>query len=121
VGEGVQTIVASKPDERIEIRLDFKRPMEATSDVEFLFKPEGDKTNVTWNMRGKKDFVSKIFCLFMNMDKMVGGDFEKGLASLKQVVESPAEPATANREPASQEPAPGDGSARTEETKTTEK
>lgn len=91
VGEGMQTIVESKPDERIQIRLDFKRPMEATNDTEFLFKPEGDKTVVTWNMSGKNNFVGKAFCMFMNMDKMIGMDFEKGLASLKAIVEKPAE------------------------------
>ena len=125
VGEGTQTIVESKPDERIEIRLDFKRPMEDTSDVEFLFKPDGDKTNVIWNMRGKKNFVSKVFCLFMNMDKMVGGDFEKGLASLKATVEKPvekpAEGEAAKSEPTASEPAKHEAAASAEDKKETEK
>lgn len=121
VGEGTQTIVESKPDERIDIRLDFKRPMEDTSAVEFLFKPEADKTNVTWNMRGKKNFVSKVFCLFLNMDKMVGGDFEKGLASLKTVVEKPAEGETAKGDPATSEPAKHEAAVSTDDQKKTEK
>lgn len=111
VGEGMQTIVESKPDERIQIRLDFKRPMEATNDTEFLFKPEGDKTVVTWNMSGKNNFVGKAFCMLFSMDKMIGGDFDKGLASLKAIVEKPAESAGAK----SDAPATGD------ETKPTEK
>jgi len=100
VGAGTQTIVESKPDERIRIRLDFERPMKATDDVEFTFKPQADKTHVTWNMSGQKNFMSKAICLFMNMDKMVGGDFEKGLASLKAIVEKPAEPDATISEPA---------------------
>ncbi len=91
VGAGTQTIVESKPDERIRIRLDFERPMKATDDVEFTFKPQDDKMLVTWNMSGTKNFMSKAICLFMNMDKMVGGDFEKGLASLKTIVEKPVD------------------------------
>jgi len=85
--------------------------MKATNDVEFTFKPQDDKTLVTWNMSGKKDFVSKAFCMFFNMDKMVGGDFEKGLASLKAVVEKPVE----------SEAAKSDAPATVEETKPTEK
>ena len=111
VGEGTQSIVESKPDERIRIRLDFERPMKATNDVEFTFKPQDEKTLVTWNMTGKKDFVSKAFCMFFNMDKMVGGDFEKGLASLKAIVEKPVEG----------EAAKSDAPVTGEETKPTEK
>lgn len=93
VGEGTQTIVESKPDERIRIRLDFEKPMKDTSEAEFTFKPEGEQTVVTWSMYGKKNFVSKAFCMFMDMDKMIGSEFEKGLASLKTIVEKPAEAA----------------------------
>jgi hypothetical protein len=87
VGEGTQTIIESQPDERIRIQLDFERPMKDTADVEFKFKPQDDQTLVTWSMSGKKNFVGKAVCMFMNMDKMVGGEFEKGLANLKGVVE----------------------------------
>ena len=67
----------------------WKQYMEGTSDVEFTFKPQGDQTNVTWAMSGRHTFISKAICLFMNQDKMLGGYFEKGLASLKTVVEGP--------------------------------
>jgi len=90
VGEGDMTIVSSQPHESIGIKLHFVRPMEDTADVKFTFDPTDDGTVVTWTMSGKHNFVSKFFCFFMNMDKMIGGDFEKGLASLKQVAEQPA-------------------------------
>ena len=58
-----------------------------TNQGEFTFKPLGRDTEVTWAMSGKKNFISKAFCMFMDMDKMVGGDFEKGLASMKKIAE----------------------------------
>lgn len=90
VGEGKMTITESLPDEVIRIRLDFIKPFEDTSDVEYTFQPSGDQTVVTWDMRGKSNFVSKAMCLFMNMDKMVGGQFEQGLASIKTIAEAEA-------------------------------
>ena len=93
VGEGRMTLTESRPNDLIRIKLDFVKPMEGTSDVEFTFKPQGGQanvtTNVTWAMSGRHTFVSKAICLFMNQDKMLGGYFEKGLASLKTVVEGP--------------------------------
>jgi uncharacterized protein YndB with AHSA1/START domain len=89
VGEGSMTLLESRPQERIQIRLVFIRPFEDTADVEFKFQPQGEQTMVTWTMSGKHDFVTKIICYFMNMDKMLGSDFEKGLASLKATAESP--------------------------------
>ena len=91
VGAGTQTIVESKPDERVHFRLDFEKPMKDTCDADFTFKPQGDQTLVTWSMWGKKNFAGKAFCLFMDMDKYLGGEFEKGLASLKGIVEKPGE------------------------------
>lgn len=87
VGEGRITILDSKPSDQIDIRLDFIRPFKATNDVEFTFKPEGNATNVTWKMDGRNSFMAKAFCMFMNMDKMVGADFEKGLAAMKAEAE----------------------------------
>jgi len=87
VGEGAMTLTESHPNDLITIKLEFKKPFPDTSTVEFTFQPVGDQTLVTWSMSGQKNFISKAFCLFMNMDKMVGGDFEKGLASMKSVVE----------------------------------
>jgi uncharacterized protein YndB with AHSA1/START domain len=89
VGEGRSTITDSRPNERITIRLEFIRPFAATNTAEFTFKPQqGGRTEVTWALSGDKNFMSKAVCMFMNMDKMVGGDFEKGLAKLKAVAEA---------------------------------
>ena len=88
IGEGKMTITESKPSELIRMRLEFFKPMEGTDDVVFAFKPEGAGTAVSWTMSGKKNFVSKGICMFMDMDKMVGGMFEKGLADLKAQAEA---------------------------------
>src|SRR5215510_5643473 len=81
VGEGRMTIVESRPHDLIRIKLEFFRPFKATSTAEFTFKPEGGQTVVTWSMFGENNFLAKAFHMFMNCDKMIGGDFEKGLAS----------------------------------------
>ncbi|HSE04267.1 MAG TPA: SRPBCC family protein [Methylomirabilota bacterium] len=88
VGEGCTTIIESRPDELIRIRLDFVRPFAATNTAEFTFRPEGDRTAVTWSLAGRHDFMGKAVGLFMNMDRMVGGDFEAGLAQLRSVAEA---------------------------------
>lgn len=87
VGEGKMTITESHPSEHIKIDLEFIKPFAAKNVTEFTFKPDGDKTNVTWTMAGKNNFIAKAFNLAMNMDKLVGADFEKGLTQLKTVVE----------------------------------
>jgi hypothetical protein len=87
VGEGRSTIIESRPHELIRIKLEFIRPFTATHTADFTFQPQGQRTDVTWALDGKYNFVSKAMCLFMDMDKMVGGDFEQGLANLKAVVE----------------------------------
>jgi hypothetical protein len=88
VGEGRMTITESRPGERILINLEFFKPFAATNTAEFSFKPAGDATAVTWSMTGKNNFLSKAICLFVNMDRMVGGMFEQGLQQMKSVVES---------------------------------
>ncbi len=89
VGEGSMTIVESRPDERIRIKLEFVKPMQDASDVEFKFQPDGDQTKVSWIMSGKKeDFMSKAVCLVMNMDNYIGGKYEEGLANMKRIVET---------------------------------
>jgi uncharacterized protein YndB with AHSA1/START domain len=88
VGEGTMTITESHPSDLIRFRLEFRKPFTAINTSEFTFQPEGNQTLVTWSMAGKNNFMSKAFGLFMNMDKMVGGDFEKGLASMKTIVEN---------------------------------
>jgi hypothetical protein len=87
VGQGGMTIIESRPDEFIRFQLDFLKPFAATNTAEFTFKSEDDQTVVTWTMYGKSNFISKVIGLIMNCEKMVGGQFEKGLASLKSVVE----------------------------------
>jgi len=88
VGAGRSTIVESRPNELVRFKLEMAKPMKAANDVLFTFAPEGNGTRVTWSMEGKNNFMSKAFCLFMDMDKMVGGQFEKGLTQLKAVAES---------------------------------
>jgi hypothetical protein len=87
VGEGRMTITESRPGELVRIRLEFIKPFAATNTAEFSFKPSGDGTAVTWTMTGQNNFLSKAICLFVNMDKMVGGMFEQGLTQMKTVVE----------------------------------
>ena len=88
VGEGSMTITESRPSDLIRIKLEFLKPFEATNTAEFTFKPEGSETAVTWSMEGQNNFIAKAVCLFMNMDQMLGGQFEKGLASMKSVAEA---------------------------------
>lgn len=88
VGEGRIMLTESRPNELIRIKLDFFKPIAATNTAEFTFKPEGNQTVVTWSMAGENNFIAKAIHLFMNMDKMVGGQFEKDLAQMKSVVEA---------------------------------
>jgi len=88
VGEGRMTIMESKANELVRFKLEFFKPFEATNEAQFAFKSEGDKTALTWTMTGKNNFISKAMCLVFDMDKMVGGDFEKGLAGIKAIVEA---------------------------------
>ena len=88
VGEGRMTLTESRPSEMIRIKLEFLKPFAATNTAEFSFKPDGNQTTVTWSMFGTNNFMAKAFGLFMNMDQLVGGDFEKGLAQLKAVAET---------------------------------
>jgi hypothetical protein len=87
-GEGRMTITESRPNELIRFRLDFVKPFAVTNTAEFTFTPRGDQTAVTWSMSGRQNFMAKAFCMFMSMDKMVGGEFEKGRAQMKSVAES---------------------------------
>jgi uncharacterized protein YndB with AHSA1/START domain len=89
VGEGRMEIKDSKPGDHVRIKLDFVKPMEGTSDTEFTFKPTGGGTEVTWTMTGEDGFIGKAARLVMNIDKMVGSDFERGLVKLKAVAEAP--------------------------------
>jgi uncharacterized protein YndB with AHSA1/START domain len=88
VGEGRMTIMESGPNELVRVKLEFFKPFAATNTAEFTFKPEGNQTVVTWAMFGDKNFMAKAVHLFMNMDKMIGGQFDKGLADMKSAVEA---------------------------------
>jgi len=88
VGEGRMTITNSHPNDLIKIKLEFIKPWAATNATDFMFKPQGNQTAVTWTMDGDNNFMGKAFGLFMNMDKMVGDDFQKGLAQMKSVSEA---------------------------------
>jgi len=91
VGQGSMTITDSVEPSKITINLDFVKPFEAHNQVEFMLTNEGAGTRVTWAMHGPVPYVSKIIHLFFNIDKMVGGDFEAGLANLKAQAEKPPE------------------------------
>lgn len=90
VGEGRMTITDSRPSDSIKIKLEFIKPFAATNATDFTFTSQGNSTNVKWTMSGDKNFVAKAFTMFMDMDKMVGSDFEKGLAQMKTVSEAAA-------------------------------
>lgn len=88
VGEGNMEIKAVKPGEKVDIKLDFLKPFEAHNDTSFILQPEGDGVLVNWEMTGRNEFVAKAMGLVMNIDQMVGKDFEKGLGQLKTVAEA---------------------------------
>jgi uncharacterized protein YndB with AHSA1/START domain len=91
VGAGSMTIVDAKTPDSIALLLQFKRPMEGVADTLFTFTPvEPGKTKVTWKMSGENGFIGKAFSLIMDCEKMVGPDFERGLAGLKKVSEAEA-------------------------------
>lgn len=90
IGAGSSTIIESIPGELVRCRMDWKRPMEGVAMVDFTFKPEGDKTVVTWAMYGTNNFAGKVMSLFFDCDEMCGPQFEEGLASLGAVVATSA-------------------------------
>ena len=87
VGEGKMTIVESVPDSRVVTRLEFIKPFASTSESVFAIEPRDAGSHVTWTMNGKHNLMSKVMCLFMDMDQMVGKDFETGLSNLTTVAE----------------------------------
>ena len=88
VGEGRLTIVESRPNDLVRINLEFMKPFSATNIATFTFMPQGNQTVVTWSMEGTNNYFAKAMHLFMNMDRMVGGEFEKGLADIKKAAEA---------------------------------
>lgn len=87
VGTGRMEILEANPPSRLVIKLDFLKPFEAHNTAEFTMLPQGNATNVRWVMHGPSSFMAKVMHVFINMDKMVGKDFEAGLANLKQLTE----------------------------------
>lgn len=90
VGAGRMEIIEALPSSRIAIKLSFFRPFKAENKTLFTLVPAGDGTNVSWEMSGVNNLTLKIMGIVMNMDKMVGRDFEKGLTAMKAEAEKPA-------------------------------
>jgi len=88
VGEGRMEIADTSPPSKVTIKLDFMKPFEAHNTAEFTLEPKGDSTNVTWAMYGPSQYMAKVIGVFVSMDKMIGKDFETGLANLKTVAET---------------------------------
>jgi hypothetical protein len=79
-------ITEAKPS-RITIQLDFTKPFESHNIAEFTLEPRGASTNVTWAMQGPNLYLGKVMSIFVNMDRIIGEDFEAGLANLKAIAE----------------------------------
>jgi carbon monoxide dehydrogenase subunit G len=87
-GQGAMEIVRSVPEREVEMRLQFIRPFAATNIAHFTVTPDGHSSRVVWAMTGHNAFMNKLMGLIMNMDRMVGGEFAKGLKSLKALAEA---------------------------------
>ena len=86
-GKGRMEITDSVASSKVGIKLDFIKPMEGHDAVEFTVQPNGNATNVTWAMSGPLTYPGKVMTVFVSMDKLIGSDFETGLANLKAVAE----------------------------------
>lgn len=86
-GAGRMEIVEATPAQSVTLKLDFIRPFEGSNTVEYKLQPKGAATQVSWDMHGPMPFVSKIICVFVDLDTMIGKDFETGLANLKTLAE----------------------------------
>jgi uncharacterized protein YndB with AHSA1/START domain len=87
VGTGNMEIAESVPSSKLTVKLNFEKPFKANNIVNFTLTPANGGTDVTWSMEGQCNFMSKIMQVFVSMDKMVGPDFEAGLANLKAAAE----------------------------------
>ena len=87
VGAGRMEIVESTPTSKVGIKLDFIKPFEGHNVADFNLVPKGETTNVTWTMSGPRPFIAKVMSVFMDIDTMIGKDFEVGLANMKNVAE----------------------------------
>jgi uncharacterized protein YndB with AHSA1/START domain len=86
-GKGRMEITDSRPAQKVTLKLDFTKPLEAHNAVEFALQAQADGTRVTWAMTGPSPFLSKLMGLFFDIDRMVGSDFADGLANLKAIAE----------------------------------
>lgn len=86
-GAGRMEIVESAPSSKVAIQLDFIEPFEGHNMAEFTLQPQGGATQVTWAMHGPSPYVARLMGIFFNMDRMIGKDFEAGLANLKAATE----------------------------------
>jgi hypothetical protein len=89
-GQGRMEIVSATEPSAVQIDLVFEKPWKARNDTAFTIRPEGSGSRVTWTMTGQKTFMTKVMGIFSSMDRMIGPDFEKGLARLKSVTERSA-------------------------------
>ena len=88
VGHGRMEIAETRAASDLRIKIDFLEPMEAHNVVEFTLRPQGGKTVVRWAMHGPNTYLGKLVGLFMDIDRLIGRDFEAGLAELKRVAEA---------------------------------
>jgi effector-binding domain-containing protein len=98
VGKGMQTLTSLEPNKSVRAELKFVEPMESVSTATYDLEVVGDSTRITWGMEGKNGFMGRIMGVFMDMDKMLGPDFEKGLATLKGMAEQDHAEALAERQ-----------------------
>lgn len=104
-GAGSMTITEVEPSKRVGIALKFEEPFPSEATTGWVLAPEKDGTEVSWTMSGENNFVGKLFCVFMDMDAMIGKDFEKGLAKLHEVAAAEqAKVDAAAAEPAAEAP-----------------
>ena len=90
MGTGSLEIIGQQPGRAVQMKLDFVKPFEAHNQAEFALQPLPDgATEVSWRMHGPANFLSKLMGVFMDMDKMVGRDFEDGLQNLRRFAEGP--------------------------------
>ena len=87
VGTGRMEIVDANSPTKVSIKLDFYKPFEAHNMADFLLEPKGETTILTWDMHGPNLYIGKIMQVFFDMDRMIGTDFEVGLANLKAIAE----------------------------------
>lgn len=87
-GKGRLEITESSPPDKVVMSLSFVRPFETQNEVEFTLKPEGERTVVTWSMHGPMVLASKVLSVFVDIDEMIGNDYERGLQSLKKLAET---------------------------------